>query len=211
MTNRQGDRLLRGYFSTRWLLVAIGILTPIGILVVNASAFVMRNLVQFRIAIAACALVSSLVLNGLTASWLLRLAGRKSLSIYLQHRDWATIVATIVVIASAIGAAIFTYIGMSNPAHLPDGLAVITSLLALVVPLGITWLSQSFLQLVLLPIIIVGQNIISASQDARAEADHITLSTLHAMNVRQLQMLEQQEQILRQQHTILEMLQTKAA
>jgi hypothetical protein len=76
---------------------------------------------------------------------------------------------------------------------------------------GVSWLSQSFLQLVLLPIIIVGQNIISASQDARAEADHITLTTLHAMNVRQLQMLEQQQQILQQQQTILEMLKTKAA
>jgi len=71
---------------------------------------------------------------------------------------------------------------------------------------GISWLSQSFLQLVLLPIIIVGQNVISASQDARAEADHLTLTTLHAMNVRQLEMLEQQAKILDQQHTILEML-----
>jgi len=61
---------------------------------------------------------------------------------------------------------------------------------------GITWLSQSFLQLVLLPIIIVGQNVISANQDARAEADHETLTALHTMNVRQLQLLEQQEQIL---------------
>jgi len=77
--------------------------------------------------------------------------------------------------------------------------------------IGVSWLSQSFLQLVLLPIIIVGQNIISASQDARAEADHITLTTLHAMNVRQLQMLEQQQQILQQQQDILEMLKTKAA
>jgi len=76
---------------------------------------------------------------------------------------------------------------------------------------GIAWLSQSFLQLVLLPIIIVGQNIISASQDARAEADHITLTTLHAMNVTQLQMLEQQQKILQQQQSILELLKTKAA
>ena len=52
---------------------------------------------------------------------------------------------------------------------------------------------------------------ISASQDARAEADHLTLTTLHAMNVRQLEMLEQQQQILSQQHTILELLKTKAA
>jgi len=61
---------------------------------------------------------------------------------------------------------------------------------------GITWLSQSFLQLVLLPIIIVGQNVISASQDARAEADHETLTALHSINVRQLYLLEQQQQIL---------------
>jgi hypothetical protein len=61
---------------------------------------------------------------------------------------------------------------------------------------GITWLSQSFLQLVLLPIIIVGQNVISAAQDARAAADHETLTALNTMNVRQLQLLEQQQQIL---------------
>jgi hypothetical protein len=61
---------------------------------------------------------------------------------------------------------------------------------------AITWLSQSFLQLVLLPIIMVGQNVISASQDARAEADHETLTALHTLNVRQLQLLEQQQHIL---------------
>jgi hypothetical protein len=70
----------------------------------------------------------------------------------------------------------------------------------------VAWIAQTFFQLVLLPIIIVGQNVISASQDARAEADHLTLTTLHAMNVRQLQMLEQQSRILDQQHRILEML-----
>ncbi len=61
---------------------------------------------------------------------------------------------------------------------------------------GISWLSQSFLQLVLLPIIIVGQNVISASQDARAEADHETLTALHTINVHQLRLLEQQQRIL---------------
>src|SRR2546426_3614635 len=71
---------------------------------------------------------------------------------------------------------------------------------------GIAWLSQSFLQLVLLPIIIVGQNVISASQDARAEADHITLTTLHAINVQQLKMLEQQREMLQRQRAILDLL-----
>jgi hypothetical protein len=55
---------------------------------------------------------------------------------------------------------------------------------------GVTWLSQSFLQLVLLPILLVGQRVISNAQDARAEADHETLTALHAINVQQLQILE---------------------
>jgi D-alanyl-lipoteichoic acid acyltransferase DltB (MBOAT superfamily) len=144
MESHQGDRLLRGYLSSRLVLLAIGIVTPVGILVVNASAFVMRNLQQFRIGIAVCALISSLVLNGLTASWLLRLAGRRSISIYVQHQEWAGVIATTVVLATSIGAAIFTYIGMGNPSHLPDTLSVITALAALLVPIGITYFSRLF-------------------------------------------------------------------
>jgi len=60
----------------------------------------------------------------------------------------------------------------------------------------INWISSNFLQLVLLPIIIVGQNLISATQDARAEADQETLTALKKMNVQQLQILEGQEKIL---------------
>jgi D-alanyl-lipoteichoic acid acyltransferase DltB (MBOAT superfamily) len=144
MESHQGDRLLRGYLSSRLVLLAIGIVTPVGILVVNAAAFVMRNLQQFRIGIAVCALISSLVLNGLTASWLLRLAGRRSISIYVQHQEWAGVIATTVVLATSIGAAIFTYIGMGNPSHLPDTLSVITALAALLVPIGITYFSRLF-------------------------------------------------------------------
>ncbi len=68
-------------------------------------------------------------------------------------------------------------------------------------------ISQTFLQLVLLPIIIVGQNVISEAQDARAEADHLTLTTLHAINVQQLEMLKHQAEMLRQQRDILDLLQ----
>ena len=60
----------------------------------------------------------------------------------------------------------------------------------------INWLSSNFLQLVLLPIIIVGQNVISAAQDARAEADHETLTALHQMAKQQLEILQGQNQIL---------------
>ncbi len=60
----------------------------------------------------------------------------------------------------------------------------------------VNWVSSNFLQLVLLPIIIVGQNVISAAQDARAEADHETLTALNQMNIQQLEILKTQEEIL---------------
>jgi hypothetical protein len=69
--------------------------------------------------------------------------------------------------------------------------------------------SQTFLQLVLLPIIIVGQNVISASQDARAEQDHLTLTTLHTINVQQLRLLEVQREMLQQQREILDLIQKR--
>jgi len=71
--------------------------------------------------------------------------------------------------------------------------AAIASGQALVI---VAWIAQTFLQLVLLPIIIVGQNVISEAQDKRAEADHKTLVALHKMNIQQLKILEQQDVIL---------------
>ena len=49
------------------VLLTLGVLTPLSILAVNVSAFVMVHLADFRVGIAACALLSGLVLNGLTA------------------------------------------------------------------------------------------------------------------------------------------------
>jgi tetratricopeptide (TPR) repeat protein len=48
------------------------------------------------------------------------------------------------------------------------------------------WIAQTFLQLVLLPIIIVGQNTLAAASDARAESDHQTLLAIRALSLLQL-------------------------
>ena len=96
---------------------------------------------------------------------------------------------------------VFTLISVGGAVAVITNNAFLTALSVLI--------SQTFLQLVLLPIIIVGQNVISASQDARAEADHITLTTLHAINVQQLKMLEQQGKMLQQQREILDLVQKK--
>ncbi len=60
----------------------------------------------------------------------------------------------------------------------------------------VAWLAQTFLQLVLLPIIIVGQNVQQAANDARAQADHETLSAVHELTKHIDVLQDQQIQIL---------------
>lgn len=60
----------------------------------------------------------------------------------------------------------------------------------------VAWIAQTFLQLVLLPIIIVGQNVIQSANDARAEADHETLVAIHQLTVEVHSINEAQTKIL---------------
>ena len=64
-------------------------------------------------------------------------------------------------------------------------------------------ISGYFLQLVLLPIIIVGQNVQAEASDRRAEADHKTLVALHTMNKTQLKILEALEKLSNDQEALL--------
>lgn len=61
----------------------------------------------------------------------------------------------------------------------------------------VSWVSQTFLQLVLLSVIIVGQNVQAAATEGRAEADHETLAAVHALSVAIHELSEQQSEILR--------------
>lgn len=123
-------------------MLAIGIVTPIGILMVNLSAFVMAHLDQFRLVIAACALISSLVLNGLAIFWLIGLARRRSSRFYVEYPELVRAVAAIVVVGSAGLAAYFTYVGMRDPRRLPNLVAIVASLLALAVPFAVAFLGR---------------------------------------------------------------------
>ena len=60
----------------------------------------------------------------------------------------------------------------------------------------IAWISQNFLQLVLLPVIMVGQNVIQGHQEAKAEADHKTLTYLANLQEEQMTELKNQGEIL---------------
>ncbi len=61
----------------------------------------------------------------------------------------------------------------------------------------VAWIAQTFLQLVLLPIIIVGQNVQAAASDARAESDHETLLAIHTLTSQVHAIAEQQTVMLR--------------
>ena len=61
----------------------------------------------------------------------------------------------------------------------------------------VAWISQAFLQLVLLPIIIVGQNVQAQASDARALSDHETLIAIHTIVSEIHRINEQQNEILK--------------
>lgn len=89
---------------------------------------------------------------------------------------------------------VFTLLALvSLPAALASGNTVVI----------VGWIAQTFIQLVLLPVIMVGQNVLQAHNDARAEADHVTLSVLSSVNHTQLQILKQQNQILDTIHMLV--------
>lgn len=59
----------------------------------------------------------------------------------------------------------------------------------------VTYVSQTVIQLLALPLLGAGQRIIAAAQDARAEADHKTLTALHTINVHQLEILRRLDRL----------------
>jgi hypothetical protein len=105
---------------------------------VNASAFVMVHLTYFRMGIAGCALVSGLVLNGLTAWWLLRLVNRTAPPLYREYRYWAIGAATLIVLLTAAGGGYLTFLGLKDPQRLPDSLSVIVATIMLALPFAVS-------------------------------------------------------------------------
>jgi hypothetical protein len=60
----------------------------------------------------------------------------------------------------------------------------------------VTYIAQTVLQLVLLPIIMVGQNVIQSQNEAKADTDHKTLTYLATLQDEQMQELKNQTAIL---------------
>src|ERR1700730_10079596 len=60
----------------------------------------------------------------------------------------------------------------------------------------VNWLSSNWIQLVLLPAIMVAQNVAQQASDAKTEADHMTLTYLANLQDRQMIALQNQSRIL---------------
>lgn len=60
----------------------------------------------------------------------------------------------------------------------------------------VTYIAQTVLQLILLPIIMVGQNVIQSQNEAKADTDHKTLTYLATLQDEQMQELKNQTAIL---------------
>jgi len=126
------------------VFLVVGVTTPIGILAVNASAFIMLHLQEFRLGIAVCALASGLSLNGLGAYAALARGYAYAPRLYAEYRYWLVGIATLVVVAWSVVGAWLTYVSMQNPRNLPNLAAVLTALWLLFLPFVVTFVSRRF-------------------------------------------------------------------
>ena len=124
------------------VFLVIGASTPIGILAVNASAFIMQHLSQFAVGIAVCALISGLSLNGLTGWLVLARAERLAPQLFAEYRIWLFSAAVMIVLVTAGVGAWLTYLSMQKTELLPNGWAVLTALWLLFLPVLMTFVAR---------------------------------------------------------------------
>ncbi len=123
------------------ILPVIGLATPVGLLVVNFSAWVISQLGAFRWGVAVSAFISALVLNSLTAVNVYRYVRNRWPDFVVSRRGerhWVLIGAITVILILAFLSSVFSYVGMANPRHLPNGIAVITGFVGVIIPLGLS-------------------------------------------------------------------------
>jgi uncharacterized membrane protein len=124
------------------VILVVGVFTPLGVLAVNGSAFLMQHLPETRIILAFGALLSGLLLNSLAAYTGLRRARRHVPDLLHEYRWWIWSIVVLVVVGSAVVGAYFTYVGLEDASRLPNGTAVIASAFLLLFPFAITLVAR---------------------------------------------------------------------
>ncbi|HEY8740927.1 MAG TPA: hypothetical protein VIN56_10085 [Candidatus Dormibacteraeota bacterium] len=134
-------RGMRPYTRAR-LLALFAVVTPAGLVLVNIAAYVMQNLAAFRLAITVSAVVSTIVLNGITGVAAYRtLATRFAESpgigwVFLpRHLRSNAVCGAFLLVLAATVAGELTYRGLSDPRRIPNLQTFLAGLLGLAVPL----------------------------------------------------------------------------
>ena len=125
-------------FLKRWTIPVIGAVTPVGLIVVNIAAFIVKHLSEFRWSITVAAFVSSMMLNSWFAINVYRvLQRRRPETSLVQDRNQEMVLVggvAAVIVVSAL-AALFCYWGLSDANSLPNGWTFISGALAIVIPI----------------------------------------------------------------------------
>ena len=114
----------------------MGLVTPVGVLVVNGSAYVMRHLPQFQTTLAVCAFVSNLSLQGLAVYAALGHASRRWTQLYSEYRNIIVGLAVLGVLAWSAFGAYLTFISMRDANRLPDLVSVLVALWLILLPVA---------------------------------------------------------------------------
>ncbi len=122
----------------RWTIPAIGALTPVGLIAVNISAFIVQHLAAFRLGISVLAFVSSLMLNSWTAMKIYRVGARRfpRYGLLQEHNQEVVLVIGMAVIAAiSFVEALFCYNGLSDERNLPNSATFILGVVAIAIPI----------------------------------------------------------------------------
>jgi hypothetical protein len=125
-------------FFKRWTIPIIGAITPVGLIVVNIAAFIVKHLSEFRWSITAAAFVSSMMLNSWMAVNVYRvLQRRRPEHPWVQERNQELVIVggVGVVIITSVLAALFCYWGLSDANSLPNGATFFSGALAILLPI----------------------------------------------------------------------------
>jgi chromate transport protein ChrA len=139
-SSRQVDDRPHGLlpFVKRWTIPIIGAITPVGLIVVNIAAFIVKHLAEFRWSITVAAFVSSMMLNSWFAINVYRIVQRRRPDHSLvQERNQEMVLVggvAVVIVFSAL-AALFCYWGLNDPKSLPNAATFVSGALAIVIPI----------------------------------------------------------------------------
>ena len=127
-----------GPWLKRWTIPIIGAVTPVGLIVVNISIFIAKNLTEFRWTISILAFVSGLMLNswaGLNIYRMLQQRRPDHPIVSERNQEVVLVAGMAVIIIAAFLTALFCYLGLSNYNDLPNGLTFFTGVLSAAVPI----------------------------------------------------------------------------